>query len=264
MTEATMTGGWPQRLTWLALALSAGGAVSALAGAIGSGADLWPYAAGFTILRYAFFAAIAGGAVAIVALALSWKAHGRLVRWNLGALAIAAGFALYLLPQIATAKRLPGIHDITTDLARPPQFATLAVRTDNLENVPDEGRAELTAMTPEDRWTALHREAYGDIRPLRARIGASSAFKRAEALVEKRGWKIAQADPAEGTIEATATTLFFRFKDDVVIRVTRDPARPAGSIIDMRSISRVGGSDVGVNAARIRAFLADLEDSLAQ
>jgi uncharacterized protein (DUF1499 family) len=52
--------------------------------------------------------------------------------------------------------------------------------------------------------------------------------------------------------------LFFRFKDDVVVRVRADPARPGGSIVDMRSISRVGGSDVGVNAARIRSFLVDL------
>jgi len=62
-----------------------------------------------------------------------------------------------------------------------------------------------------------------------------------------------------GSFEATATTFFFRFKDDVVVRVRPDPDQPGGSIVDMRSISRVGGSDIGVNAARIRAFLADLQ-----
>jgi len=259
MTETTTTGGWPRRLTGLALAMSLGGVLAALGAAVGSGAGLWPFGSGFTVLRYAFYAAMAGGAVAIVALALSWKAGGRLVRWNLAALLIAAGFALYLLPQIATAKRLPGIHDITTDLANPPQFAALVVRADNLDKVPDDGRADLAALAPEDRWKALHREAYGDIRPLRARVGAAEALRRAEALVRQRGWNIARVDRANGTIEATATTFFFRFKDDVAIRVRPD-AR--GSIVDMRSISRVGGSDVGVNAQRIRAFLADLEASL--
>jgi uncharacterized protein (DUF1499 family) len=261
MTEATTTGGWPRRLTLLALALSIGGALAALAAAVGSGGGLWAYGTGFTILRYAFYAAMAGGVVAIVALALSWKAGGRLVRWNFAALLIAVGFALYLLPQIATAKRLPGIHDISTDLTNPPQFAALSVRADNLDKVPDDGRAELAAMAPEDRWKALHREAYGDVRPLRVRVGAAEALRRAEALVRKRGWEIARVEPANGTIEATATTLFFRFRDDVAIRVTPDPAQPAASIIDMRSISRVGGSDVGVNAERIRGFLADLEAS---
>ena len=70
---------------------------------------------------------------------------------------------------------------------------------------------------------------------------------------------MARVDPQAGTLEATAETLFFRFKDDVVVRVRPDPARAGGSIVDMRSISRVGGSDIGVNAKRIRAFLADLQ-----
>jgi len=82
--------------------------------------------------------------------------------------------------------------------------------------------------------------------------------RRAEALARDRGWVVANVDARAGIVEATATTLFFRFKDDVVVRVRPDPARPGGSVVDMRSISRVGGSDVGVNAARIRAFLADL------
>ena len=70
-----------------------------------------------------------------------------------------------------------------------------------------------------------------------------------------RGWAIAAVDPAAGTLEATATTRFFRFKDDVVVRVRPDPASAGGSIVDMRSISRVGGSDVGVNAARVRVHV---------
>ena len=259
MSEATRTPTWPRQLAWLALVLSVGGALAALAAAIGSANGLWPFGTGFSILRYAFYAAMAGGVVAIVGLLLAWKADRQFVKWHLAALFVAAGFALYLLPQISTARKLPGIHDISTDLASPPEFATLAVRADNLDNVPHDGRADLAAMTPADRWKALHREAYGDVRPLRTRASAPLAYQTAEALAEKRGWKVARADQAETTIEATASTFFFRFKDDVVIRI-----RPAagGSIVDMRSISRVGGSDVGVNAARIRSFLADLDSEL--
>ena len=62
-------------------------------------------------------------------------------------------------------------------------------------------------------------------------------------------------DPARGRIEATATTLWFGFKDDVVVRVR--PA-PEGSRIDVRSVSRVGRSDVGTNAERIEAYLEKL------
>ena len=79
--------------------------------------------------------------------------------------------------------------------------------------------------------------------------------RRAEALARERGWEVASADP-RGIVEATDTSTFFRFKDDVVVRVTPNPT--GGSHVDMRSVSRVGVSDVGVNAKRIRAFLDDL------
>ena len=72
---------------------------------------------------------------------------------------------------------------------------------------------------------------------------------------------VVSVDARAGILEATATTMFFRFKDDVAVRVRPDPTRPGGSIVDMRSISRVGGSDVGVNAARIRRFLFDLANA---
>lgn len=68
-------------------------------------------------------------------------------------------------------------------------------------------------------------------------------------------WKIQAAVPADGRIEATATTFWFQFKDDIVVRVR---AHDNGSIIDVRSESRVGKSDVGTNAARVRAYLAKL------
>ncbi len=133
------------------------------------------------------------------------------------------------------------------------------MRADNLEDIPDDGRAELAALDPESRWKALHREAYGELRSLRLPSSVAEATQKAEALARSRGWEVARVDRQAGVVEATATTLFFRFKDDVAVRVRPDPERPGGSIVDMRSISRVGGSDVGVNAERIRAFLADLQ-----
>ena len=72
------------------------------------------------------------------------------------------------------------------------------------------------------------------------------------------GWHIVAAKSEEGRIEATATTLWFGFKDDVVIRIM---PTAAGSRLDIRSKSRVGLSDVGVNAARIREFVAALGES---
>lgn len=91
---------------------------------------------------------------------------------------------------------------------------------------------------------------------MRVPWSVAETVNRARALAGRRGWRITRADPAAGALEATDTSLFFRFKDDVVLRAR--PAPGGGTQVDMRSISRVGGSDVGVNARRIRAFLADL------
>jgi hypothetical protein len=259
MTEVTGKGDWARRLSWGAFVLSAGGLAAALAAAIGSGAEIWSFRIGLGILRYAFFAAIAGGAMAILAIVIARRGRTGSTRLSLVALAIAAAFSGYLLSQVATARQVPQIHDATTDLVDVPQFETLKVRRDNLEKIPDNGRPELAALDPESRWKTIHRESYGDLRGLRLPRTVADATERAEALVRARGWRIARLDRQAGVIEATATTFFFRFKDDVVIRIRPDPARPGGSIVDMRSISRVGVSDLGVNAERIRSFLADLK-----
>ena len=258
MTDTAVKVAWGRRLSWAALALSVGGLSVALLAAVGSGAGAWSFMTGFGILRYAFFAAIAGGLLAIVAFFFARRSGDHTGRLNLLALVIAMAFGAYLMGQIATARQVPAIHDATTDLVDVPQFAALKVRADNLENIPDDGRPELTALDPESRWKAIHRESYGDLRALRLPQTVVEATIRAEALAKERGWQIARTDRQAGTVEATATSIFFRFKDDVVVRVRPDPARPGGSIVDMRSISRVGGSDIGVNAQRIRGFLADL------
>ncbi|MDP3674991.1 MAG: DUF1499 domain-containing protein [Novosphingobium sp.] len=259
MTDTTAGGNWGRRLSWGALVLTVGGVAAALVAAVGSGAGAWSFGIGFGILRYAFFASIAGGLLAIVAFFVARRDGVHTGRLNLLALVIAVAFGTYLTNQIATARQVPAIHDATTDLVDIPQFGTLQVRADNLENIPDLDRPELAALDPESRWKAIHRESYGDLRGLRLPLSVADTMKRAEALVKARGWETARLDRQAGIIEATATTFFFRFKDDVIIRVRTDPAQPDGSIVDMRSISRVGGSDIGVNAQRIRSFLADLQ-----
>ena len=253
---------WAGRLAWLGLALSLGAVAAALMGAIGSGQGAWHFRTGFTVLRYAFFAAIAGGLAAVAAILLIKERPGVRRRWAIVlALLFGFGFAGYLGNQIVAARTLPAIHDISTDLEDLPEFRALSVRPDNLDNVPDEGRSELARMEPEERWKALHRGSYGDLKPISVPWSVAETIGRAQTLAEKRGWDIAHVDPSRGRLEATDTTLFFRFKDDVVIRARPDPKREGRTIVDMRSISRVGGSDVGANARRIREYLKDLKQS---
>lgn len=260
MAEALRKRHLAKRLTWAALILSLGGLAVALIAAVGSGQGLWHFRTGFSVLRYAWFAAILGGVVALAALFVVRRSglHG-LTRLNLLALIAALVFGLYLGNQILTARSLPAIHDVTTNLEDAPSFYRLRIRDDNLDNVPDLGRPPLARLSPRDRWKAVHSEAYGDLRTIKVPWTVDETLERAVRLAQDRDWEIATIDPHNGILEATDTSFFFRFKDDVVLRAR--PGGEGGTVIDMRSISRVGASDVGVNAKRIRSFLKDLQAS---
>jgi uncharacterized protein (DUF1499 family) len=102
------------------------------------------------------------------------------------------------------------------------------------------------------------RAAYPDIKTAILSVPPNEAFARALDAARALGWRIVAEVPAEGRIEATDTTFWFGFTDDIVIRVTAAGYR---SLVDVRSVSRVGRSDVGTNAKRIRAFIRRLTGS---
>lgn len=257
MVEAIKKRRWSGRLTMAAAILCFGSVAMALIGALGTGQGAWDFRFGFTLLQYAVYAAVLGVAIAIVAAFLARRAKPRLVLVNLAAILIAGGFLAFVGNQVRIARSVPPIHDISTNLEDWPRFYRLTVRDDNLASVPDMGRDDLRALPPRDRWKAIHRESYGDIATIRVPWSVEETVARARALAEERGWEIVTADPQRGIVEAVDTSFFFRFKDNIVVR-----ARPVTdsneSIVDMRSISRVGVSDIGVNARRVRDFLADL------
>jgi uncharacterized protein (DUF1499 family) len=145
------------------------------------------------------------------------------------------------------ARSVPPIHDISTDTEDPPQFVAVLPLRANAPNPPHYAGQD-TAHE--------QRKAYPDIQPLVLAVPTQVAFNRARDVAQSLGWQIMGADAGAGRIEATATTLWFGFKDDVVIRVL--PQGTTGSRIDVRSKSRVGRSDAGANALRIREFLANL------
>ena len=142
------------------------------------------------------------------------------------------------------AKRVPMIHDITTDTENPPAFVSVLALRKDAPNSAIYGGPEIAAQ---------QHAAYPDIRPLVSDIPPVHAYERARTVAHQMCWKIVDDNPAEGRIEATATTRWFGFKDDVVIRIV--PSAGNGSRVDIRSVSRVGLSDVGTNTRRIRAFL---------
>ena len=242
---------WKYGLPEWALLLSGGAIVGGLIAALGSAAGVWPFGLGLQALRYLFFIALAG---ALLGLFARYRRKERQMM-SIAAILLGLAFAGYLFSLYRTATSVPAIHDASTDLMDPPAFVTLPLRKDNLESVPDEGRPGWKNIPPVERWRALHGEAYPDLKPVHLAMSPADAIRRAEALARERGWDVANVDTAAGHLEATATTRFFRFKDDVIVR-----ARPApdGSLVDVRSVSRVGRSDLGMNAKRIRKFTRDL------
>jgi uncharacterized protein (DUF1499 family) len=143
--------------------------------------------------------------------------------------------------------RMVRIHDITTDTANPPQFVALHGLRLATFNGPEYGGEKIAR---------IQKAAYPDIQPRIVDAAPASAFERALRAAHGMGWLIVASAAEEGRIEATATTRWLRFKDDVVVRVTPSGA---GSRIDVRSKSRIGRSDFGANATRIREFFRKLE-----
>jgi hypothetical protein len=243
------------------LAAAVGACLWGLFAPLGAGWGLWDWTSGLKGLTWSF--GLAAFALVIGSFAI-WRDQRkgvakRLLLW-LGT-AIALIYAGWLGSLVVKARSVPAIHDVSTDLADPPQMAVLKIRADNMDTIPGADDADMKGMSPLQRWTKLHQEAYGDIRAVRMAQPMTEVMAKAERLAKKRGWYIAVYSPAEGRLEATATSALFRFKDDVVLRV-RPTEDNTGSIVDMRSISRVGQSDLGVNAERIKSFLADLSGTI--
>lgn len=243
---------------WIVFVLAAAAVVAFFGAAVGSGMGFWGWQAGLGFLPWTGLAALIALIIAIIGIVLD-KRKNRKTRWpllGLGTL-ISVGFLGWLVSYVITGLTVPALHDITTDIADPPQFSALTLRADNWDNIPGADDDDMRGMNPRQRWATLHQQAYPNIRSVRIDRPVAEVIEKAKRLAEDRGWTIANVDPAAGHLEATATISLFRFKDDVVLRA-RAAENGQGSIIDMRSVSRVGVSDLGANAKRIRQFLSDL------
>jgi uncharacterized protein (DUF1499 family) len=175
--------------------------------------------------------------------------------------ALAAGTAGYMpvqMKQMADAN--PFIHDITTDFDNPPAIAAAASLPRS--NPPGYVGAEKVRGT-EKTVADAQRESFADIQPLIVEAPVADAATAARKVLAEMKMPILAEPPAspEGvvTIEAVFTSLWFGFKDDFIVRLTPEGA---GTRIDVRSKSRVGGSDLGANAARVRKFLRAMDAAI--
>ncbi len=215
----------------------------------------------FTLLPWGAYISAAGVVLCIASIVLAlflykgeFLAKAALPVFGL----IVGGIAVYIpYAQQQLGASVPPIHDISTDTADPPKFVDILPLRADAPNTAE------YLIEYETRGTVLNvpeeqAKGYPDIQPVEIQgRGFYEAFDLALAAAERQGWTIVAADKEEGRIEAWDKTTFMGFIDDVVIRV-----RPEGigSIVDVRSVSRVGGSDVGKNAQRIRTYVQTLRN----
>jgi len=216
----------------------------------GSRFEIWPFEIAFLVAAAGIALAVAGAAWGlgglIVALRRSQSADLPALDLALAVCAVVLGaFAL----QLVRAFTFPPLHHVTTDIADPPGFdAIVGLRPEGSNpHAYDAAQAILGGTLAETQ-----QQVWPQLTSLHASLGPDPALERTVDTLDAMGMAIVNVDRVAGLVEATDTTLWFGFKDDMVVRV-RGTAE--GSVIDARSVSRVGVSDVGANARRVLDFL---------
>lgn len=221
---------------------------AALAAALGTHYGRWDFSTGISVFRGSAYGAIVGLVLSVIGLIASVRiVIKRGFFWALLGVFIGGSIVGTALYWRNVAYNVPPIHDITTDTQDPPRFVEILRLLKAADNSPVyEGK----------KVAALQHKAYPDIAPLILQVPPDQAFEKALRTARKMGWRIIDDNEKEGRIEAIASTFWFGFRDDVVVRVRPEKS---GSRIDIRSESRVGVSDLGKNAERIREFLAKMK-----
>lgn len=245
------------RIALFAIALAALAALAAALAGFGHRLGWWHFATGFSILRWAASSALAGIVLSLWGIFRTRPRRGR-KGFSLALVSLVLNVAAVAVPLywLFLARSVPPIHDITTDIENPPVFSVLLPVRAEAPNSSDYGGPAIAAQ---------QQEAYPDIKPLRLPLNTNILLEEALAVAQRLKWKVIGVESdgtKEGNIrfEATDSTFWFGFKDDIVVRIT---PLDNGSRIDVRSVSRLGRSDVGANARRIRAFLEALKARVA-
>lgn len=258
----TKSGGALGAFSWLALLVTVVAVLGMAAAGPAFREQVWDLGTSFMLMRYGGYA-LAGAAVLALLLVLIQLFSGarRHLAVSVLALLVSGGVLYQLLPyalsvrtipvlsNLTGIKPVPFIHDITTDTEDPPQFdAAVNLRADDwmTKNPPE-------YAGPETAEKQLAFEGYADIKPAYFDEPADAVFDRALKIVRQDfGWLVTSENKEKGVIEAAERSFWFGFTDDVVIRIRTEDGRTR---LDMRSKSRIGLSDVGMNAKRIRRFM---------
>ena len=204
----------------------------------------------FIGFKYGIFTAVA--ALVLLALQIIFKRNTLTLASAAIAVALSAVALGLPLSMLSKGKSVPPIHDISTDLTNPPEFVAIApLRADAPNPIAYDGEAT----------AAQQRKGYPELKTLSYLQSKAELVNAVEQAATNLGWELANTDTSEGVVEATDTTMWFGFEDDIVVRITDTGNK---RLVDIRSKSRVGGSDLGKNAERIHGFIKELDSILVK
>ncbi|MET0906632.1 MAG: DUF1499 domain-containing protein [Bradyrhizobiaceae bacterium] len=205
------------------------------------------------------------GALGLAGLSILVALAGFAAIWHNGSRGMSAILVALLLDAVILAypgylaiqyRKLPKIHDITTDPIDPPRFEALA----RLRSGDGTNSAVYAGLYSAEQ----QRITYPDIEPIELEVPVQRAYEVTLALVNKRKWLVIDERPPQpprriGRIEAVARTPIMGFREDVSIRFVPDGE---GSRVDIRSSSRYFEGDFGSNAARVSKLIEDINTAV--
>lgn len=246
-------------LIWIMSLVAIGLALAILLAGPGTRFGVWEYSTGLRIIREAAMPTLIAAIVSAFGFVLALFTARGIAMLPLIA-AISAAIAAYVpVGMKAAFEANPFIHDITTDFESPPPIVAAAdkKRVNPPEYLGDEmaPRSELTV-------SAAQQDAFPDITTIETSMTVEAAARLSREVIAEMGMKLLSDGPVEDgwLVEAADTSFWFGFIDDFVVRV-----QPAGegARVDIRSKSRVGGSDLGANAKRVRSFMERFKEASA-
>ena len=204
----------------------------------------------FTGFKFGVFAGIA--TLILLVLQILFKRKTVTLGSTIMALLLSTIAIAIPLSMLNKGKSVPPIHDISTDLVNPPEFVAIAPLRADAPNPVEYAGVEVATQ---------QRAAYPELQTLNYPQSKSELVEATKQVIDHLGWQLVNIDADQGIVEATDRTMWFGFKDDVIVRITDNGSK---RLVDIRSKSRVGGSDLGKNAERIHGFIEELDSILAK
>ena len=204
----------------------------------------------FTGFKFGVFAGIA--TLILLVLQILFKRKTVTLGSTIMALLLSTIAIAIPLSMLNKGKSVPPIHDISTDLVNPPEFVAIAPLRADAPNPVEYAGVEVATQ---------QRAAYPELQTLNYTQSKSELVEATKQAIDHLGWQLVNIDADQGIVEATDRTMWFGFKDDVIVRITD---KGSERLVDIRSKSRVGGSDLGKNAERIHDFTEELDSILTK